>query len=63
MRKIVIVLQSKYSALKLDLLDNLDGFFHCPMLSVSMKSLLAQPPENPSFCHIAPKIINILILL
>ena len=30
MTKIIIVLKSKYSILKLDLLDSLDGFFSLP---------------------------------
>ena len=63
MRKIIIVLKTKYSVLKLDLLDNLDGFFHGFLLSVSMKNFLTQSPEIPNFHHIAPKIINVLILL
>lgn len=63
MRKIIIVLKSKYSILKLDSLDNLDGYFHYFVLSISMKNFLSQPPEMLSFYHIAPQIINILILL
>lgn len=63
MRKIIINLKSKYSILKLDLLDNLHEFFSLLYMFHFHEKLSSSVSRDACVHHTAPQIIKVLILL